>query len=276
MYFTGHGLPGYIREHLAKAIASNTLQLHYQPQFTVANQAILGVEALLRWPSPTQGWLNPEQVVAVAEAHNLIQPLTEWVLRTAFAEFRMVQQQVQRLAINISASYLQQQNVAAVVQTLLAEFAIAPQQVELEITESVVLHASAQVVQQLRAIRHLGVALSIDDFGTGFCGLRYLLEFPVSGLKIDRAFLHQALANPRSATLYHDILQLARNLNLVIVAEGVESLAQLQFLQLTYCQVAQGYYLAKPMTLKQLQQFVQNSAPSKLLAVAEPALSLLP
>lgn len=276
MYFTGHGLPGYIREHLAKAIASNTLQLHYQPQFTVANQAILGVEALLRWPSPTLGWLNPEQVVAVAEAHNLIQPLTEWVLRTAFAEFRMVQQQVQRLAINISASYLQQQNVAAVVQTLLAEFAIAPQQVELEITESVVLHASAQVVQQLRAIRHLGVALSIDDFGTGFCGLRYLLEFPVSGLKIDRAFLHQALANPRSATLYHDILQLARNLNLVIVAEGVESLAQLQFLQLTYCQVAQGYYLAKPMTLKQLQQFVQNSAPSKLLAVAEPALSLLP
>ena len=276
MYFTGQGLPGYIREHLASAIASNTLQLHYQPQFTVANQDILAVEALLRWPSPTMGWLNPEQVVAVAEAHNLIQPLTEWVLRTAFAEFRLVQQQVQRLAINISASYLQQQNVAVVVQALLTEFAIAPQQIELEITESVVLQASAQVVQQLRAIRSLGVALSIDDFGTGFCGLRYLLELPVSGLKIDRTFLHQALSTPRSATLYHDILQLARNLNLVIVAEGVESFAQLQFLQRTYCQLAQGYYLAKPMALPELQRFVVNNSSAAFLAVAEPVNSLLP
>ncbi|RUO36086.1 hypothetical protein CWE13_09415 [Aliidiomarina shirensis] len=266
----------FIQNNLRRAMQTDQLRLYYQPQFSVAEQQLTGVEALLRWNSKRFGWLSPEAIVAVAEQSDLIVHLSEWTLRQALQDFSRLQPFVKRLSVNLSVSYLQQVPVVAVVQQYLAESGIAPQCLDLEITETVVLESSPPLLSALQQLRQMGISLSIDDFGTGYCGLSYLKKLPLSTVKIDRSFLHDALNNARYALLYHDILQLARNLDLRIIAEGVETQAQLKFLKLSHCHEAQGYLLAKPMPLAQLQSFTKAMHPQEFLAVAEDIHFLLP
>ncbi|RUO18420.1 hypothetical protein CWE08_11500 [Aliidiomarina iranensis] len=266
----------FIKSNLKLALQTGQLSLHYQPQFSLAQETLTGIEALLRWRSKEFGWLNPELVIAVAEQDELIVLLSEWVLRQALTDFAQVQNEVKRLSVNLSVRYLQRRPVVTVVEKYLAESGVSPHCLDLEITETVVLESAPALLNALKQLRQLGISLSMDDFGTGYCGLSYLKKLPLSTVKIDRSFLHDAVSNARDALLYHDILQLARNLDLRIIAEGVENQAQLRFLQLSHCHEAQGYLLAKPMPLSQLLQFTGQQKTSEFLAVAEDIHFLLP
>lgn len=266
----------FIQENLLSAMQANQLCLYYQPQFSIAERKITGIEALLRWHSQRFGWLNPQVVVAVAEQSELIVRLSEWTLRQALHDFSHLQPLIKRVSVNLSVGYLQRVPLVTVVQRYLAEAGVAPHCLDLEITETVVLEPAPMLLNALRQLRKMGISLSIDDFGTGYCGLSYLKKLPLNTVKIDRSFLRDATNRARDALLYHDILQLARNLDLRIIAEGVETQAQLEFLKLTHCHEAQGFLLGRPMPLAKLQQFTKAIQPSDILAVAEDMHFLLP
>lgn len=266
----------FIQENLLSAMQANQLCLYYQPQFSLAEQKITGIEALLRWHSQGFGWLDPQLVVAVAEQSELIVRLSEWTLRRALQDFSRLQPWIKRVSVNLSVGYLQQAPLVTVLQKHLNEAGVAPHCLDLEITETVVLEPAPLLLSSLRQLRHMGISLSVDDFGTGYCGLSYLKKLPLNTVKIDRSFLRDATSRARDALLYHDILQLARNLDLRIIAEGVETEAQLEFLKLTHCHEAQGYLLGRPMPLAKLQHFTRAIQQPDILAVAEDIDFLLP
>jgi len=245
---------------LRGALDRNELQLHYQPLVSLADGEIVGVEALLRWTHPTRGPVSPVDFIPIAEDTGLIVPIGEWVLRTACVDMKQLQRRTGRLlkvAVNLSPRQLRANNLTNVIADALSRAGWAAEQLELEITESMVVENPDASVAAMQRLRAMGVGLSIDDFGTGYSSLSYLTRFPVAKLKIDRSFVRGLPHNERDAAIARSVVAMGHGLKLQVLAEGIETAEQMQFLQQLGCDFGQGWHFAKPMPLEALVQRLQ-------------------
>ncbi|MGV7211299.1 EAL domain-containing protein [Oxalobacteraceae bacterium A2-2] len=230
---------------LRNALERDELVLHYQPQADVRSGAVVGVEALLRWRHPELGMVAPDRFIGLAEETGLIVPIGAWVLRTACLQARAWQEAGHgplRVAVNLSPRQFAEAGLADQVAAVLAETGLAPACLDLELTEGLFMNDVGQAVEQLQRLKALGVAISIDDFGTGYSSLSYLRRFPIDVLKIDRSFVSDIAGD--EAAIVDSIIALAHNLALKVIAEGVETAAQLDYLRGHGCDEYQGYYLS--------------------------------
>lgn len=233
-----------LKTWLNEAMEKGQLQLHYQPQYSVADGSIVGFEALLRWHHPDMGWISPDLFIPVAEASGLIIPLTDWVLETAAGQIRAWSDMgiCKRISVNVSALHFRQHDVLlATVRRIVQLHGFQPLLLGLEITETALMDESEMVISTLRQLVALGVHMSIDDFGTGYSSLASLQLFPLHTLKIDGSFMRDLHDNTRSAALVSGLINLAKSLDLEILAEGVETAEQLDILRLNRCDVIQGW-----------------------------------
>ena len=239
-----------LENDLRLAVARGELVLHYQPIIGCADGEILGMEALVRWQHGTRGLIPPSQFIPLAEDTGLIVPIGEWVLREACAQCRHWQREFGRslqVAVNLSARQFGRSPIARTVRQALEDAGLDPTALELEITESVLLHQDAEKLESLRALAAMGVTLTIDDFGTGYSSLSYLKRFPVEALKIDQSFTRDIPDDADDAALARAIIQIAHILGLKTIAEGVETRAQFEFFRSERCDAAQGFYFSKPL-----------------------------
>ena len=243
---------------LFRALRRREFALFYQPQFDIADGRLVGVEALLRWHTPRDGLREPKEFVPAAEASGLIVDIGGWVLEAACAQFAAWRDQgiaPPRVSINVSAQQLKYAEFPRSVRRVLDKFSIAPALLELELTETVLAEDAAGAA--LLQIAALGVRIALDDFGTGYSSLNYLRLHPIQAVKIDRSFLEEVPVNPASATLAQTIITMAHALGKEVVAEGVETEEQMQFLREHGCDIAQGFYLARPMPVAQITELLQ-------------------
>jgi diguanylate cyclase (GGDEF)-like protein len=235
---------------LGNAIQQQQLELHYQAKLDLRTQRICGVEALARWRHPQRGLIYPDTFIPLAEVSDVIRPLTEEVLRLALRQqraWRQAGEQTWSVSVNLSARNLVDERCVQVIQALLREFAIAPADLVLKITETALMQDPERAAHLLHDIAALGVRLSIDDFGTGYSSLGYLRRLPISELKIDRTFVQDMVHNAQDAVIVRSTIGLAHNLNLKVVAEGVEDAATLEMLRQMGCDQIQGYHINRPL-----------------------------
>ncbi|MCA8276799.1 EAL domain-containing protein [Burkholderia sp. AU30280] len=236
---------------LHEAVANGELELYYQPKVDLKTGQISGVEALIRWRRPGIGVIPPDRFIPIAEETGLILPIGEWVLRTACAQavaWRRDGYAPLRIAVNLSARQFRQQNMADVVRRTLRDTGLEPAWLELELTESVLMQDRNAIANTLRQLKALGVVLSLDDFGTGYSSLSYLKDLPIDVVKIDKSFLSDVTTSAEGASLTRSIIAMAESLHMETVAEGVETEAQLSFLNRHRCHAMQGYYFSHPVT----------------------------
>lgn len=237
-----------IESGLRLALQRKEFVLHYQPKLDLRSGKVVGVEALVRWNRPDHGLVYPSDFIPVAEDSGLIVPLSQWVLQEACQQACRWQADGMRplyLSVNVSTIDFRQRGFVEGIARTLKETGLDPTQLELEITESVLMQNVDTTVAILKAIKQLGVRLAIDDFGTGYSSLSYLQKFPVDVLKIDQSFVGDLSIDSNDAKLVSTIISLGKSLNLHIIAEGVETLEQLEFLKVHQCEEAQGYYFSK-------------------------------
>ena len=253
---------------LRSAIEHDEFELHYQPQIDLRTGRAVGVEALIRWRHPQQGLLLPGTFIELAEQAGFMGEIGHWILRTACARAaaweadRLV---FGRVCVNLSAKEFVQQDVIANVRQVLAETGLAPEKLELEITESVAMHNIEQVLGVLGELREMGVRVAIDDFGTGYSSMSYLKRFPIHTLKIAQDFMRDVHVNAQSAAIAGMVIDLCHELNLDIVAEGVEHESQLDFLESRGCYVIQGYLFSRPLPEDDLIGILQRGVPVRQL-----------
>ncbi|NRF67004.1 EAL domain-containing protein [Aquincola sp. S2] len=241
-----------LQMELRGALERREFLLHYQPKVDLASGRISGFEALLRWQHPVRGLVPPLQFISILEDTGLIIPVGEWVVRTVceqLAHWQAVGITPRPVAINLSARQFQQCNLDTTIAAILDETGIDPGLLELELTESMLMSNPDDAARMLNTMRAHGVRLSVDDFGTGYSSLAYLKRFPLDALKIDRAFIRDVCTDADDATIALAIINLAHSLKLKVIAEGVESEDQLQFLRAQGCDEMQGYYFAKPLAI---------------------------
>jgi len=234
-----------MESELRRALEVGEMVLHYQPKVDIATNRIRSAEALIRWRHPTRGLVPPNLFIPVAEETGLIVPLGEWVLRQACMQVRAWLDSGMtplRIAVNLSAKQFRHADLAAVVKSALDDAALEPGYIELELTESAVMDDPEQSAATLQALSAMGVHISIDDFGTGYSSLSYLRRFPLDKLKIDRSFIRDLMNDPDDVSIVKAIISLAHSLRLRVVAEGVETAEQLEFLREVGCDQYQGFY----------------------------------
>ena len=245
---------------LRRAVERNEFELVYQPQLCLRTGTVIGVEALLRWMSPTRGLLTPYHFIAGLEEFGLINQVGEWVLQTACEQIRRWQAMrfaPMRIAVNVSAQQFEDPMLIDKIRSALKETRLPPELLELELTESCLMSDPAQASALLREIRDIGVRIAIDDFGTGYSSLTYLHEFPLNALKIDKNFVQSVESNDRGGPISKMIIGLGQNLGLEVIAEGVETEAQLEYMREHGCDVAQGYLYARPESPEDLTPWLQ-------------------
>ncbi|WP_434561493.1 EAL domain-containing protein [Pseudomonas sp. Z4-20] len=248
-----------IESGLRLALQRKEFVLHYQPKLDLTNGRVVGAEALVRWNRPDQGLVFPSDFIPVAEDSGLIVPLSQWVLQEACQQACRWQAEGMRplyLSVNVSAIDFRQRGFVDGIARTLKETGLDPTQLELEITESVLMQNIDTTVATLKAIKQLGVRLAIDDFGTGYSSLSYLQKFPVDVLKIDQSFVGDLSIDSNDAKLVSTIISLGRSLHLHIIAEGVETREQLEFLKRHQCEEAQGYYFSKAVEPQAFSQWM--------------------
>jgi diguanylate cyclase (GGDEF)-like protein/PAS domain S-box-containing protein len=250
-----------IEESLRRALDRQEFVVHYQPKINLRTGEITGAEALIRWMHPNRGLIPPAQFIPVAEDCGLILPIGKWVLREACKQARSwvdAGLPLATVAVNISAMEFRNENFLESVFEILKDTDLDPSSLELELTESVLMkrvESSASILQTLRA---RGVHLAVDDFGTGYSSLSYLRKFPIDALKIDQSFVHQIATTPDETTIVSAVISMGRSLKLRVVAEGVETREQLDFLQAQQCEEAQGYYFSPPVPPQQFAKLLQT------------------
>ncbi len=238
---------------LHMAVENCQFELHYQPKVDLRSGEICGLEALLRWQHPERGRINPVDFIPLLEENGLIVPVGTWVLRTACAQAMAWQSmgvKPLRVAVNLSAVQFHRQDLCEVVKQVLKDTGLDAKFLELEITESIIMKEVDRAVQTLRALKSLGVKLAVDDFGTGHSSLSYLKHFSADVLKIDRSFINDITTDADDAMITRTIIDLAHNMKMQVIAEGVETEAQLDFLRYNNCDEMQGYYYSKPLPVE--------------------------
>ncbi len=267
-----------LEEDLRDAIANNRLRLHYQPQVSLKSARIVGFEALLRWHHPDYGHMPPHEVIGLAEETGLIMPLGFWALKQATMDATTWPDDVS-VSVNISAVQFGHTNLVDLVGDVLSMSGLAPDRLDLEITESIVMADSRTTISKLRKLRRLGIHLSMDDFGTGYSSLNRLRNLPFDRLKVDRSFIRELGGNRDDAAIVHAIVTLGKSLGMQVIAEGVETDMQLAHLHVENCDVAQGYYFGRPVPAteigRQLGLYNPNNSVG-LHAPRKPPLQLRP
>jgi EAL domain-containing protein (putative c-di-GMP-specific phosphodiesterase class I) len=253
-----------LENSLRLALAQKELFLMYQPQMDIATGRITGLEALLRWQHPDLGLVPPDKFIRIAENSGLIVPIGEWVLRTACSQARKWQDEgvtAVSVAVNVSAVQFRQEGFCEVIRRVLHETGLAPQYLELELTESLLLANADLMLSVVQELKAMGVSLAIDDFGTGYSSFSYLRQFRVSKLKIDRVFIRDVAVNPDDAAITTAIISMAKSLHLKVIAEGVEEEAQMSFLRAHQCDEIQGFYFSKPLVVDKASEKLRGNSP---------------
>ncbi|BCB27712.1 hypothetical protein SKTS_25980 [Sulfurimicrobium lacus] len=261
-----------MESELRRAVERNELLLYYQPQMSLRNGEIIGMEALLRWQHPLRGLVSPMEFIPLAEETGLIVPIGEWVLRTACAQnlaWQAAGLPAVAVAVNLSARQFEGQDIVALTAQVLRETGLDPSYLELELTESAAMGNADAFIGVTEALKGLGVTLSIDDFGTGYSSLSYLKRFALDRLKIDQSFVRDIVQNPDSAAIAVTVIALAHGLGLSAVAEGVETEAQLNFLRTRGCDEMQGFYFSKPLPGAEFEQLLRERRKLVFPAAAE-------
>jgi diguanylate cyclase (GGDEF)-like protein len=250
-----------IEESLRRALERQEFALHYQPKINLSTGEIAGAEALLRWTHPVRGPVSPAQFIPVAEDCGLIQPIGNWVLREACQQARVWLEAglpLETMAVNISAVQLRDENFLDRIFAILRDTALDPKFLELELTESVLMKHAESTESILKTLRSRGVQIAVDDFGTGYSSLSYLRKFPIDALKIDQSFVRQITTAPDETTIVTAMISMGRSLKLRVVAEGVETQAEMAFLQAHQCDQAQGYYFSRPVPAQQFARLLRT------------------
>ena len=254
-----------MQHDLAQALARQELSLAYQPQVALANGSVIGVEALLRWQSPSRGHVSPAAFIPVAEDSGLIVDIGRWVIDEAcrqIAHWRDQGLSPVRVAVNISPVQLSHGGLARCVADSLARWDVPPSALEFELTESVLLTRSPEIVTELEVLRHMGVTWAIDDFGTGYASMDYVRRFPVDRLKIDRSFVDGLLNSASDGAIVRSIVGLGQSLGLFVVAEGVETPDQIEALRRLGCNAIQGYVFSRPLPPEQVPDKLAEIMPN--------------
>jgi len=250
-----------LEQRLRRALESHELQVHYQPQIDLVSRRIVGAEALLRWIDPDLGPVSPAVFIPAAEASGLIVPIGQWVLREVCRQivaWQAAGQRVPRIAVNLSFLQFRRPDFFDTVRSIIDEAGIDAALLEFELTESIVMHDAEQAISTLSALRALGIELAIDDFGTGYSSLSRLKRMPIQTLKIDRAFINDLDRDGEDVAIVSAILSMAHSLNLRVVAEGVETQPQLDFLADHGCDAAQGFLISRAIPPAAFAHFLKR------------------
>lgn len=248
---------------LRKAVTQNELVLHYQPLVAVESRAIIGLEALIRWNHPELGLLAPAHFIGAAEVSGLIIPIGEWVLRTACKQVKAWHRKLDyriTVSVNLSARQFQAPDLVKQIRGALDESGLEPSCLELEITESNAMQNAENTMYTLRELKALGVRIAMDDFGTGYSSLNYLKRFPIDTLKLDQSFVREVVTDPIDAAIVSAVITMSHSMNLTVVAEGVETEAQFEFLRAQGCDKIQGYLYSRPLAADALEPYLIGQA----------------
>ncbi len=254
--------------HLYKALKRQELLLHYQPQIELKTGKVVGMEALVRWQHSEMGMIAPSQFIPLAEETGLICEISEWILRTVCLQNRQWQEAglpPLRISVNLSVRQFQQPNLVQTIAQILQETRLEPHYLELEVTESLIMQDTDFAVAILRDLQRLGIHIALDDFGTGYSSLSALMHLPVNTLKIDRSFVENLNKHTSNRAIVSSVIALGQGLYLRLVAEGVETAEQLEFLRKHDCDVVQGYLFSKPLTVDEATQFLRRKVISPQL-----------
>ncbi len=246
---------------LHHAIERNELHLVYQPQLSASGERIVGAEALLRWQHPEFGTVPPDEFIPIAEENGMILSIGEWVLRTAISQAKKWidnEQPPMIIAVNISAVQFRHPNLPNLITSILEKAGFPPQYLEIELTESIAMSNPQVAINTMNDLHERGIRMSIDDFGTGYSSLSYLKKFKVYKLKIDQSFVRDISTDPEDKAIVSAIINMARSLELQTIAEGVETLEQLEYLREQGCDEIQGYYYSKPLLSKEFEDFIRG------------------
>ena len=249
-----------LESNLRLALERGEFFLAYQPQLDLASGRIHSLEALIRWQHPQQGLISPMEFIPAAEENGLIVPIGDWVLRTAcsdLARWRAAGRRL-RVAVNLSAVQFRDPELIDRIKAVLADAEVAPEALELEVTEGVLMEDSATTLTTLNTLRDVGLELSLDDFGTGYSSLSYLKRLPLTNLKVDQSFVRGLPADKESLAIVRAIVSLAKNLGFTVTAEGVETLEQARILRGLSCETLQGYYFSKPVRAEQIANLLDR------------------
>jgi len=249
----------FLEQHLRKALNKGELLVHYQPQISLKTGRVMGAEALVRWQHPELGLVSPAKFIPLAEDTGLIIPITEWVLQEVCEQSCRWQRQglePVRVSVNLSGCHFKRQNLLTMVTRVLAETGLAPEYLELELTEGILMKKVEETIATLARLSDIGVQFAVDDFGTGYSSLSYLHRFPINTLKIDRSFVKDAVQDSDSRAIIKAITTLGHNLDLNVVAEGTETGEQIAFLRAIGCDVAQGFYFSKPLPAEKFATYL--------------------
>jgi len=228
------------------AIKHGELRLHFQPRYRISDGEMVGAEALVRWQHPVRGLIPPDMFIPIAEDSGLIVPLGDWVLETA-CNHAATWPEGLFVSVNLSPIEFKRSNVVERIQNNLVKTGIDPTRLELEITESTMLEDAAGTLETMKALKALGIRITMDDFGTGYSSLNNLRTFPFDGLKIDRSFLNRLANSEEDKSVIEAMIGLGRALSLTVTAEGIETAEHLQWLRTVSCDEGQGYFLSRPL-----------------------------
>ena len=262
-----------IEEDLRLALERHQFALHYQPKINLKTGAITGAEALLRWMHPTGRLISRSEFIPIAEDCGLILPIGAWVLREACGQARAFADAgrlVTTMAVNVSATEFRNENFLEGVFTILGETGLDPRLLELELTESVLMKHAESGASVLQTLRERGVQVAVDNLGTGYSRLGYLRKFPVDALKIDQSFIHQISTGGEEAAIVSAVIAMARSLKARVVAEGVETPQQLEFLLAHECDEAQGHYFSRPVPAEQFARLLEMGIPDPSVLLRRP------
>ena len=253
---------------LRHALERQELQVYYQPQLDLKTGQIIGAEALVRWQHPERGLVSPDKFIPIAEQTGLIIPIGEWVLHTACRQIKNWQTAgfpSLRIAVNLSSRQFSQIDLRKQLVDILMETGLDPKYIELELTESMLVQNTEVAIRRLNALKSLGVQIAIDDFGTGYSSLSYLQQFPFDILKIDRCFIRNITENSNNAAITRAIIEMAKSLNLKLIAEGVETPSELSFVCRHQCDGMQGFLFSRPVPAQEFEQFLTSGKRLPLL-----------